>query len=103
MYLRAFVPTRRSVDGNMVANHDDNRKLQKSHKKVSSKPLTKSMQQGSFRESRLENERKVKKLDKQTAFLRNRQGLRCFRKETIHHGAITKEFSSVIIILFSLL
>ena len=61
------------------------------------------MQQGSFREFRLENERKVKKLNNQTTFLINKQGLRCFRKETIHHSAKTKEFSSVIIILFSLL
>ena len=61
------------------------------------------MQQGSFREFRLENERKVKKLNKQTTFLINKQGLRSFKKETIHHGAITKGFSSVIIILFPLL
>ena len=70
---------------------------------MSPQSLEKFMQQGSFRKFRLENKRKVKKMNKETTFLINKQGLRCFRKETIHHSATTKQFSSAIIIFFSLL
>ena len=40
-----------------------------------------------------------KKPNKQTTCLMKKQGLRCYVKETIHHNAITKQFSSVIIVI----
>ena len=43
------------------------------------------MQQLSFREFRIENESKRIKANKQTTCLINKQGLRCYEKETIHH------------------
>ena len=45
------------------------------------------MQQRSFREMRVENERK-KKTIKKTMCLINKQGLRCYEKETIDHSAV---------------
>ena len=61
------------------------------------------MQQRSFQKFRLENERKGKKPNKQTACLITKQGLRCHKKEKMHHGTIKKKFSSVIIIVIILL
>ena len=66
---------------------------------VSPESLAKFMQQRSFREFRLENESKWKKPNKQTSHSINKQGLRCDKKETLHHSAITKQLSSVFIII----